>query len=81
MTDEPPAPLDFLDLLADFAAAYPGWLDRRGRPKSWRLFVYGLDALARRRARHALTIAAAAGLPYSKRGDEWLETQRILAGY
>jgi len=68
-------------MLADFAAHYPGWLDRRGRPRSWRMFVYGLEALSRRRARDALTLASAAGLPYSKRGDEWVATQRILAGY
>ncbi|HEX7119147.1 MAG TPA: hypothetical protein VF212_10180 [Longimicrobiales bacterium] len=68
-------------MLADFAAHYPGWLDRSGRPKSWRVFVYGLEALSRRRARDALTMASAAGLPYSKRGDEWVATQRILAGY
>lgn len=47
----------------------------------WRLFVYGLDTLSRRRAREALTMASAAGLPHSKRGDEWLAMQRILAGY
>ena len=79
--DEPPPPVDFVDLVADFAAHDPGWLRRDGRPISWRHFVYGLEALSRRRAREALTMASAAGLPYSKRGDEWLATQRILAGY
>lgn len=83
VVDGPQPPADFVDLLADFAAHYPGWLRRDGRPRSWRLFVYGLDALARRRARAALTTASATSLPYSKRegADGWLQAQRIIAGY
>lgn len=70
-------------MVADFAAHYPGWLRRDGRPRSWRLFRYGLDALVRRRAREALGMATATGLPYSKQenADNWLQTQRIMAGW
>jgi hypothetical protein len=70
-------------MVCDFAAHYPGWLRRDGRPISWRLFVYGLDAISRARAREALRLASATGLPYSKQehADDWLQTQRIMAGY
>lgn len=49
----------------------------------WRLFVYGLDALSRRRAREALRMATAASMPYAKqdKATEWLDTQRIVAGW
>lgn len=70
-------------MLADFAAHYPGWLRRDGRPRNWRLFRYGMDALARQRARDALRMASAVGLPYTKKeeADKWLQTQRIMAGW
>ena len=79
----PAPPTDFVDLVCDFAAHFPGWLRRDGRPKSWRLFFYGLDAISRQRARDALRLASAVGLPYSKQdhATDWLQTQRIMAGW
>jgi hypothetical protein len=79
---EPP-PTDFAELVCVFAEAYPGWLRRDGKPISWRLFVYGLDVRSRQRARDALMLASAVGLPYTKQQDatDWLQTQRIMAGW
>lgn len=79
----PPPPTDFAELVCEFAAEYQGWLRRDGRPISWRLFVYGLEVLSRQRARESLRLATAVGLPYSKQenADNWLQTQRIMAGW
>jgi hypothetical protein len=83
LTEGPPPPIDFVDLLCDFAHAYPGWLRPDGRPLSWRHFIHGLAHLDRARARLSMRIAGAVAI--ARTSDEaaatdWWQRQRAAAG-
>lgn len=60
--------------MASFAAQLPAWCDRRGRPLSWRHYVYGAQYLARQRLRGQLTQAEAVRLAGAVQ-DEYVEWQ------
>jgi hypothetical protein len=80
----PQLPVDFVDLELQFAASFPGLLDGRGKPLSWRHFIYGLDTLGRLTARESIRLAGAFGIaqtPDPKAAAEWYREQKQAAGW
>ena len=74
--------MDLLDLLCEWAAAFPGWLVD-GEPCCWRHFIYGLHYIERARARDSLRMHGAVLAAWAKQDDakEWRATQRMIAGW
>jgi hypothetical protein len=81
--DQPAPPTDFVDLLCEFAAAFPAWTRGDGAPVSWRHFSYGVAYLHRAHARASLRISAAVGITHAERedADQWYRAQTQAAGW
>lgn len=78
-----PQRLDFMDGLAGFARAFPGWLGPDGMPRSWAHYVYGSRHLARGHARFQVLTA----IPHRVAGavqrdwELWVNEQLANAGW
>ena len=81
--DGPTQPTDFMDLLCEFAGAFPAWTRPDGNPLSWRHFSYGMAHLSRAHARTSLRTSAAVVIAHATRedADQWYRAQRQAAGW
>jgi hypothetical protein len=77
-----PGSIDLADGLAEFAAAFPAWIERdgpeKGYPLSWAHYVYGMAHLRRASLREQLRAAEAvrAGNLVTDAWKEWLKDVR-----
>jgi hypothetical protein len=81
--DGRPPPTDLIDLLCEFATAFPAWTRGDGQPLSWRHFTYGSTHLHRAHARASLRTSAAVGITHAQREDaeQWYRAQKEAAGW